>query len=319
MKALTAQEIRGTYATILLPLDGNDEIDWKRLQTELDVLLATGIDGIYCNGTAGEFYSLSDAEFLQLNEILARRCEEAAIPFQIGATFPTAQLALERARQAARLQPGAIQVVLPDWYPLTLQEAATFLERIANAVQPVPLVLYNPPHAKQVLGAVDYEMLCERIPALVGIKVGGGDEAWYQGMHRLSGRLSIFVPGHALATGFVRGASGSYSNVACLQPKGAKRWNELMASNWQAAREVEVQIQEFLRLYISPFRDQRGFSNMALDKLLAYLGDWAPVGLRLRWPYAGIDEREAEPLRRVVRQKIPFLFDEFLPQAERLD
>jgi 4-hydroxy-tetrahydrodipicolinate synthase len=309
MKPLNASEITGTYATLLLPVTARDAIDFGALDAQLDYLVTSGVDGIYSNGTAGEFYSLSESEFSHVNERLAAKCEAAAVPFQIGASFPTAQSSLERARRAAELCPGAIQVILPDWYPPTLEEAAAFLDRIAEIVAPVPLVLYNPPHAKRVLEPEDYVALSEQIPSLVGIKTGAGDDVWYERMRVLAKRLSVFVPGHTLATGLARGASGSYSNVACLQPAGAKRWNELMRHDWSAAKRIEEQTQQFLTRYIVPFRDLRGFSNMALDKLLAYIGDWSTIGTRLRWPYAGIDESEARPLRVRVREEIPFLFE----------
>ena len=106
-------------------------------------------------------------------------------------------------------------------------------------------------------------MCCaEQIPSLVGIKVGGGDDAWYERMRPLAGRLSIFVPGHALATGYARGAAGSYSNVACLQPAGAKRWNRLMQTDLAAAQAIEAQIQQFMKAHVLPFRDaERPFQH----------------------------------------------------------
>jgi 4-hydroxy-tetrahydrodipicolinate synthase len=310
MEPLRASEIKGTWATLLLPINVDDGIDFGRLEVQVDYLVRSGVAGIYAHGTAGEFYSLTDREFTQVNALLAQRCEGAGLPFQIGGCFPTPQIALQRARQAAQFRPGAVQVILPDWYPPTLQESIAFLEGIAEAIAPVPLVLYNPPHAKRVLEAEDFLALCERVPTVVGIKVGGGDEGWYERMRPLGNRLSIFVPGHTLATGYSRGAAGSYSNVACLQPAGAVRWNRLMQTDWAAARGIEMQIQEFMQSYVIPFRDRQGRSNMALDKLLACVGDWAPLGTRLRWPYAGVDEQEVARLRIVARESIPFLFEE---------
>jgi dihydrodipicolinate synthase/N-acetylneuraminate lyase len=213
MKSLQASDITGTYATLLLPINADDGIDLARVKVQLDYLIHSGVDGIYAHGTAGEFYSLSEREFTELNELLALKCEASGMPFQIGACFPTPQLSLDRARRAAQLSPGAIQVILPDWYPLTLQESIAFLERVAEAIAPVPLVLYNPPHAKRVLEPEDYLVLCRQIPSIVGIKVGGGDERWYERMRPLAGRLSVFVPGHALATGYARGAlEPAYAN-----------------------------------------------------------------------------------------------------------
>jgi hypothetical protein len=49
---------------------------------------------------------------------------------------------------------------------------------------------------------------------------------------------------------------------------------------------------------------------MALDKLLACVGNWAPLGTRLRWPYTGVAESEIERLRVVARESIPSLFED---------
>src|ERR1700744_2543593 len=142
MKPLQVSDITGTYATLLLPIDADDGIDIARVEVQLDYLIHAGVDGVYAHGTAGEFYSLSEREFTELNELLALKCESAGMPLLIAGCFPPPQLSLDRARRAAQLPPGTIQVILPDWYPPTLQESMAYLERVAEAVAPVPLVLY---------------------------------------------------------------------------------------------------------------------------------------------------------------------------------
>ena len=115
----------------------------------------------------------------------------------------------------------------------------------------------------------------------------------------------MFVTGHQLATGVRVGASGAYSNVACLHPVGAKRWNQLMGTDYDAALALEGKIQGFFNEWILPLRDEGGYSNMALDKLLAAIGGWATGGTRLRWPYRGVDESEALRLRKIARERLP--------------
>ena len=66
MKPLQASEITGTYATLLLPINADDGIDFGRLEVQLDYLIRSGVDGIYAHGTAGEFYSLSEHEFTRV-------------------------------------------------------------------------------------------------------------------------------------------------------------------------------------------------------------------------------------------------------------
>lgn len=308
MTPLTGPEIRGTWGTLLLPINNDESINYARLADEIDYLITAGVDGIYSNGTAGEFYAQSEDEFDRISQLLAGKCERARMPFQLGASFMSAQIAFERARRAAQLKPSAIQITLPDWSPVTMDEATIFLQRIAEAVAPVPLVLYNPPHAKRVLQPAELEQLSAAVPALVGIKVAGGDAAWYEAMQPLLARLSVFVPGHLLASGFAQGAHGAYSNVACLEPRGAKRWNELMKTDLVAALAIEARIGKFMTDCIRPLREKYGASNQALDKLLAAIGDWAAIGTRLRWPYRGLAEAEAVRLRPTARRMMPELF-----------
>ena len=83
-----------------------------------------------------------------------------------------------------------------------------------------------------------------------------------------------------------------------------------MQTDLPAALAIEAQIQQFMSAHVVPYRDMKGHSNMALDKLLACVGNWAPVGTRLRWPYTGVPESEVERLRVVARASIPSLFED---------
>ncbi|MBI1257035.1 MAG: dihydrodipicolinate synthase family protein [Chloroflexi bacterium] len=308
MKPLSASEIKGNWATLLLPINPDDSIDFNRLGDELAFLTSVGVDGIYSNGTAGEFYSQSEAEFDRVNHLLAEYCERAGIPFQIGAAHMSAQISLERIKRAKALQPSAIQVILPDWQPLADAEVITCLTRFAEEAHPVGLVLYNPPQSKRVLKPVFLAELLKAVPNLVGIKVADGDDGWYSEMREYANGLSIFVPGHHLASGYRRGAAGAYSNVACLHPVGAQRWTDLMKTDFPKAFEIEVRLRQFFDEYITPFITERRYSNQAVDKLLAAIGGWAAIGTRLRFPYQSIDPHEAERLRVIARKQIPELF-----------
>lgn len=308
MNPLQGMEIRGTWATLLTPVEDDDSIGWSRLYDEIAALLASGVDGIYSNGTAGEFYTQTEEEFDRLSYMLAEACERAAMPFQIGASHTSPQTALDRVRRARQLRPSAIQVILPDWYPTTSAEARRFLERVAEAASPIGLVLYNPPHAKRELAPAEFGEISAAVPELAGVKVAHSDAGWCRAFREAAPRVSLFVPGHQLATGIRNGAHGSYSNVACLHPAGAKRWNRLMASEPERALEIEARIQRFQAQHILPYRTLHGIGNMGLDKLMAAVGGWAPVGTRLRWPYSWVPEEEAARLRPVAHTMIPELF-----------
>ncbi|MEV1329276.1 dihydrodipicolinate synthase family protein [Micromonospora costi] len=305
--ALRSADLGGTWGTLLLPLHADDTIDWDRTTHALDVLVAAGLDGIYVHGTAGEFHTLGEDEYDRINELVADTCTRHRVPFQIGASHMSAQTCLDRVRRARAVAPSAVQVTLPDWLPLSRTDVIRFLVRIAAAADPVPLVLYNPPHAKTQVAPDSYAAIRREVPSLIGVKVAGGDAAWFAAMREHAGDLAVFVPGHGLATGLRWGAAGSYSNVAALNPAGAVAWQRMMVEDPAGALDVERRIQRFLADHIDPLARQ-GYGNPALDKFLAHLGNWAEIGTRVRWPYASIEASFAERLRPIVRDRLPELF-----------
>ncbi|HEY8528081.1 MAG TPA: hypothetical protein VIL22_00205 [Paenibacillaceae bacterium] len=143
---------------------------------------------------------------------------------------------------------------------------------------------------------------------MIGLKVMDGDARWYREMNRYAKGLAVFVPGHHLATGISMGAHGSYSNVACLHPEAAQIWYRLMLTDLQEALSWEQRIRAFMEQHIAPFVREKGYSNQAVDKLLAAVGGWCRVGTRLRWPYRGIPEEEAGRIRSHAIAMLPEAF-----------
>jgi dihydrodipicolinate synthase/N-acetylneuraminate lyase len=306
MTRLDRTSLRGVWGTVLLPLDDSDRIDVVRLQHELDGLTSAGLDGIYAHGTAGEFHELSEDEYDLVSGLVARHATATGVPFQLGAGHMSARLSLDRIRRAARLAPDAIQVILPDWVPTQPDEAIAALAGLAAVAGDIPLVLYNPPHAKTQLDPATLLRAAAEVPQLIGIKVAGGDAGWYQAMRPVTARLAVFVAGHTLATGLARGAAGSYSNVACLSPAGAVAWYATMRSDPARAAATERRLLRFFDQHITPLQ-QRGYSNGALDKTLAHIGGWADIGTQVRWPYQSVPETEAAALRPLARAAVPEL------------
>lgn len=305
---LTAKNLRGNWATLLLPINNDDSVNYEKLAAEIDMLIAAGVDGIYSNGTAGEFHNQTEQEYNMINSILADNCLAAGMRFQVGAGHPSPIISLERLRRAVQFKPDAIQVILPDWVAATSSERLNFLQRMTDEAGDIPLVLYNPPHAKTVLQPADYALLKD-IPQLIGVKLLSGDDTWAEEMKQYASHLSIFVPGHFLASGVASGvASGAYSNVACINPKAAQNWWAMMHFDIDAALTIQQDILTFFAKCVAPLQ-QQGYSNPALDKFLAAVGGCYNVGTRLRWPYQWIDERQVAPALEIARQMIPYFFD----------
>jgi 4-hydroxy-tetrahydrodipicolinate synthase len=308
MLPLENKQIFGNWATLLLPINADDSINYTLLEEEIDILISMQVNGIYSNGTAGEFYNQTEEEFDAVSSILADKCHAAGMPFQIGCNHMSPQMALQRLRRAVPLQPGAVQVILPDWFPPTMPEIIDYLRVMAEAAGNIGLVLYNPPHAKKKLIPEEWLQIKEAGITLAGCKVPGGDAHWYALMKQYMPDLSLFIPGHHLATGISLGAHGAYSNVACLNPLAAQAWYETMLHDMDKAMNMQTRIQQFMNEQIVPFITEQGYSNQAVDKFLAAIGGWMNMSTRLRWPYRSIDTGEVTKARAVAKTLLPEFF-----------
>lgn len=310
MRPYTSTDIRGNWATLLLPIQADDSIDYALLAEEIDRFIAARVSGIYSNGSAGEFYTQTEEEFDRVNALLAEKCERAGMPFQVGACHMSPQLSLHRVRRARQLRPAAMQVVLPDWFSPSWPEIEAFLERLCAEASPVPLVVYNPPHAKRRLTPEECIRISDTFPSVAGFKLPGGDEEWYRAMRPVFGRCSVFIPGHLLASGLAKGAHGAYSNVACLNPKGAQRWYERCLSDPEGGALMEKRIHAFWMAHVAPLITRHGLANMAADKAAATAGGWLPgITARMRWPYRCADAALVQSLGEAARREVPELFD----------
>ncbi|KQS36266.1 dihydrodipicolinate synthase family protein [Pedobacter sp. Leaf194] len=308
MNKLTAETLKGNWATLLLPIKPDESIDFALLEDEIDSLIDAGVDGIYSNGTAGEFHNQTEAEFDQISLLLAEKCNQTSTPFQIGCSHPAPIISLERLTRIAHLNPDAVQLILPDWVITNDEEQISFLKKMESYAQGIPLVLYNPPHAKLELKPRDYFKLKNEVPSLIGIKVLSKDEQWVMEMKAFASHLAIFVPGHFLAKGVESGvASGAYSNVACINPVAAQKCWELTQGNLEEALRIENNILKFFDRCIAPYQ-KRGYSNPALDKFLAAVGGYIKIPTKLRWPYKWISEDEVLSARKTAKQLIPEFF-----------
>lgn len=305
MQPLSSHDIRGNWATLLSAWNDDDTLDLPRVAAEIDALIARGVDGIYSHGTAGEFHAQTETEFDAIASCLAEKCHAADMPFQIGVSHMSAQISRERLRRVVPLGPGAVQVILPDWFPVTEEEAVAFLEGMAETASGIGLVLYNPPHAKRCWTPEQIGRLARRVPGLIGLKTAGGDDAWFAAAREHLADISVFVPGHRLASGMRRGAQGAYSNVACLNPTAAQRWTDQMQTDMAGALEFEARLCRFMDALIVPFITEQKYCNAACDRLMAVIGGWADVGSRMRWPYRSIPASEAPRLRAAAQQIIP--------------
>lgn len=306
--SLSAQTLKGIWGAVLLPVGRAGGIEWAALNEQLSALRESGVHGVYTNGTAGEFHSQTEEEFDRLSETVAIFCRATALPFQIGVSHTNARVARERLARIAALRPDAVQITMPDWWPPTYDETERFFAGMAAAAPGIPLVLYNPPHAKRRLSLDEIARLKLAVPMLIGAKLPGGDEAWYEELRCKLSDLAVFIPGHFMASGCLAGGRGSYSNVACLSPAGAMRWWRQLTEDPATALAFEPRVVRFMNEHVLPLAARYGLSNAALDKAMAAAGRWCSISPELLWPYSSAPHEAVMQLGDKARRELPELF-----------
>lgn len=299
-----AGHIRGVWATVMLDVEKDGTPRLAAFDEQVEAFAASGVDGIYCNGTTTEFHCQTEDQFLAVASATAAAARRVGLPFQIGASHPMPNGTLSRIKTARDLAPLAIQVTLPDWTPIRTEEALRFLEGCAEAADGVALVLYNPPHAKTVLSPEALAMLTKKVPQLAGLKCAGGDAEWYRAMAPVLERISVFIPGHFYASGTRQGAHGSYSNMACLNPAAAVAWARQCTDDPDGAIDLENRIAAFMAEAIRPLLAQGYFGN-AIDKAMAVAGGWAKIGPDMMWPFDGVPSDDIARIRREAGRHLP--------------
>ncbi|YCM44413.1 hypothetical protein V2O64_00075 [Verrucomicrobiaceae bacterium 227] len=124
-------------------------------------------------------------------------------------------------------------------------------------------------------------------------------------MRQHLGHLSVFIPGHLLASGMESGAMGAYSNMACLNPAATQKWTNQIHSDLPAALKLEKRINVFMREAIVPYITQQKYCNAACDRLMALIGNWTDIGSSMRWPYRSIPAEDVPAWRKIAHHLIP--------------
>ena len=222
-------KIEGIFTPNIVPLDDNGRINEPELRRFVDWLIASGIHGLYPNGSTGEFTRFTPEERRRIVQIV---CEQAAgrVPVLAGAAEANVRETLAACEAYAGYGARAVAIVSPYYYRLSSEAVFAYYREIAEN-SPIDVTLYNIP---MFASPIDVGTVCRlaEFPRVVGIKDSSGDLSFMMRMIAavrpnqpdfsfLNGWETVLVP--SLLVGSDGGTHGS-SNVIpgaalqCLQP-----------------------------------------------------------------------------------------------------
>ena len=230
--------IRGVLTAIVTPFDSTGAVCPQRLRAQVRRQLKFD-NGIFCNGTNGEFFVLSMNEKLLVTETCVDEVGgKVPVVAHIGEISTATTIRL--GKDVAAMGVDAVSVIAPYFVPLKQNELIYHYTAIADAV-PVPVFLYNiPGRTGNTIEPATAARLAEH-PNIVGIKDSAGSyeslKGFLDAVKDIDGFDVLSGPDHLAHQGFLDGCSACISGLANVCPEGVSLiWKHFRDGNIEKSK-----------------------------------------------------------------------------------
>lgn len=169
----SAPRITGILTPNITPVDIAGRVDEDKLRGYVDWLIDRGVDGLYPNGSTGEFVRFTAEERRRIVKVVVEQTR-GRVPVLAGAAEANAKETIDACNAYGDLGCRAVAIVAPFYYRLSSQGVYAYFREIANSVR-VDVTLYNIPLFASPIDVDTVVRLASECPRIVGIKDSSGD------------------------------------------------------------------------------------------------------------------------------------------------
>jgi len=251
---MNRKKLYGIFTPNMVPLDDRGRINESELRRIVDWLIGKGVNGLYPNGSTGEFTRFS---FEERKEIVRIVCEQNAgrVFVLAGAAEANVAMTLEAATYYHSLGADAVAIVPPFYYPLSQDGVYAYFAEIANE-SPIDLTLYNIPQFSNDIAHDTIVRLAAEFPRIVGIKDSSRDLPRFLSMMNeitpirpdfvyLLGCEEMLLP--VLMMG---GDGGTVATSGVVPEVFVKMYQLAQAERWSEARDIQYKLLPLIKLII---------------------------------------------------------------------
>lgn len=232
--------------------ENNNDIDFNKLETVIDVLLNAKVDAIAALGSAGEAAYLSESEW----ESVARHTVNyvaGKVPVVIGIAELTTEQAIKRAQYAYKIGADVIMLSPFSYYKLSEDEIFLHYKSVSDST-PLPIMIYNNPATCGVDMSPQFMLkMVDHIDNACMIKESTGDIQRMHKIYKLSdGRVPFFNGcNHMALEALNAGAVGWCTVAPCLISDLPKQlFDAVKNGDNERAKELFYQQYEFLEFIV---------------------------------------------------------------------
>lgn len=168
-----SERITGILTPNITPVDDLGRIDEERLRGYVDWLVERGVDGLYPNGSTGEFVRFSSAERRRIVQVVVEQVD-GRVPVLAGAAEANVKETIDACMAYGEMGVRAVAIVAPFYYRLSSEGVYAYFREIADNVS-VDVTLYNIPLFASPIDVETVVRLASECQRVVGIKDSSGD------------------------------------------------------------------------------------------------------------------------------------------------
>lgn len=293
----TVKDIKGIITPILTPMYADESVNYEELSNQVEYQIGAG-NGIFCFGTNGEGYILSEDEKM---EILKQTIAAAAgrVPVYAGTGCISTLDTIRQSKKAQAAGADILSVITPSFALASQKELYDHYVAVAKSVD-LPIVLYNiPARTGNKLHPETVAKLAKDCENIVGAKDSSGDWDNLLSYIRLTqdlGKEFAVLSGNdsLILKSLQAGGKGAISGCANVYP-------HVMGSIYRCFVEGDMENAQKAQDSIASFRAvfKYGNPNTVVKKAAGLLGQ--PVG-DCRRPFSYLSDEGMEALKKVLEE-----------------
>ena len=221
----------GIIPPIITPFDDQGYVDCPALAQMSRFLVDNGVHGLFPFGTTGEFYAVSDGEFIKgletVRDAVKGKANRNGKPIQLiaGCSHITTREVIRLIKLVEQVGGyDAISVLTPMFVSQTQAELYTYYKTIADSTE-MPIIMYNnKPKTNVTIEPATVSRLARACPNIIGIKDSTGDmtntEEYLRLTRDLRERFDVIMGRDTLiCAGLHYGCSGAVASCANVAPR----------------------------------------------------------------------------------------------------
>ncbi len=278
----------GIITPIITPMTEDEKINEKELRVQVNRLIAAGINGIFCLGTNGEFYILTEEEKLEIIKIVVDEVK-GRVPVYAGTGCISTKQTIDLSLKAKELGVDALSIISPYFVAVSQDDIYNHFSEIAESVD-LPIILYNIPG--RTGNNIDYKTVARlsKYENIVGIKDSSGNfDNTLRYIEDTDKRLAVLAGNDSLILWtLMAGGCGAIAGTSNVFP-------EIAVSIYKLWKAGDIEQANKQQRSLRPFRDvmKLGNPNSVVKRAMNLLG--YPVG-PARKPARGINANIDEAL-----------------------